>query len=166
MFILNEIQDVSFPVKGNQSFRCGQRVSVEVDMNSSPRKVFFFVDGEQQKNYVVGLPNKIRFFAFIQQAGSSFQITRSERLRQSSARVDADSVAWKWHKNWKQNNIHYDDDDDSEDDDDDKEEKDEDDKEEKDEDDKEEKDEDDSEEKDEEDEDDSEENDDEEDDDD
>ncbi|KAA6333780.1 MAG: hypothetical protein EZS28_053129 [Streblomastix strix] len=63
----------------------------------------FFIDGEQQKNYVTGVPDKIRFFAFVQQAGSSFHITRSERLRQSSARIDADSVAWKWGQNWKKN---------------------------------------------------------------
>ncbi|KAA6371923.1 MAG: hypothetical protein EZS28_032550, partial [Streblomastix strix] len=39
----------------------------------------------------------------VQQAGSSFHITRSERLRQSSARIDADSVAWKWGENWDKN---------------------------------------------------------------
>ncbi|KAA6375979.1 MAG: hypothetical protein EZS28_028496, partial [Streblomastix strix] len=60
-------------------------------MNSVPSKVVFFIDEEQQKNQVIGLQDKIRFFAFVQQAGSSFHITRSERLRQSSARIDADS---------------------------------------------------------------------------
>ncbi|KAA6358999.1 MAG: hypothetical protein EZS28_045473, partial [Streblomastix strix] len=79
----------------------GQRISVEVDLNSSPRKAVFFVDGIQQKNYVTGIPKKIRFFAFVLQSGSSFHITRSERLRQSSAHIDADSVAWKWGKDWK-----------------------------------------------------------------
>ncbi|KAA6378188.1 MAG: hypothetical protein EZS28_026285 [Streblomastix strix] len=128
MFILNEVSDrdqrtirfisngdlqnlikfervhqVSFPAKGNQIFQCGQRLQIEVDLKSVPSKVVFFIDGEQQKNYVTGVPDKIRFFAFAQQAGSSFHITRSERLRQSSARIDADSVAWKWGENWKQN---------------------------------------------------------------
>ncbi|KAA6387271.1 MAG: hypothetical protein EZS28_017204 [Streblomastix strix] len=92
---------VSFTVKGNQIFQCGQRLQIEVDMNSDPSKVVFFINGEQQKNYVIDLPGEIRFFAFVQQAGSSFHITRSERLRLSSARIDADSVAWNCWKNWK-----------------------------------------------------------------
>ncbi|KAA6399803.1 MAG: hypothetical protein EZS28_004669 [Streblomastix strix] len=98
-----KFSQVSFPAKGNQIFRCGQRLQVEVDFKSVPSKVVFFIDGEQQKNYVTGVPDKIRFFAFVQQAGSSFHITRSERLRQSSARIDADSVEWKWGENWKRN---------------------------------------------------------------
>ncbi|KAA6365862.1 MAG: hypothetical protein EZS28_038610, partial [Streblomastix strix] len=98
-----DFRQVSFPVKGNQIFQCGQRLQIEVDFKSVPSKVVFFIDGEQQKNYVTGVPDKIRFFAFVQQKGSSFHITRSERLRQSSARIDADSVAWKWGQNWKRN---------------------------------------------------------------
>ncbi|KAA6385781.1 MAG: hypothetical protein EZS28_018692 [Streblomastix strix] len=128
MFILNEVSDfgehsirfissgelqhliefehfrqVSFPAKGNQIFNCGQRLQIEVDLKLVPSKVVFFINGEQQKNYVTGVPDNIRFFAFVHQAGSAFRITRSERLRQSSARIDADSVAWKWGENWKKN---------------------------------------------------------------
>ncbi|KAA6356103.1 MAG: hypothetical protein EZS28_048370, partial [Streblomastix strix] len=39
----------SSPVTGNSPFQCGQRVSVEVDMNQ--RRAYFFVDGEEQKNF-------------------------------------------------------------------------------------------------------------------
>ncbi|KAA6395943.1 MAG: hypothetical protein EZS28_008526 [Streblomastix strix] len=94
---------VSFPANGNQIFHCGQRLQIEVDFKSVPSKVVFFINGIQQKNYVTGIPVKIRFFAFVQQAGSSFHITRSERLRQSSVRIDADSIAWKWGEYWKRN---------------------------------------------------------------
>ncbi|KAA6387985.1 MAG: hypothetical protein EZS28_016487 [Streblomastix strix] len=103
LFEFKSGRQFSFPAKGNKIFQCGQRVSIEVDMKSVPSKVVFFINGEQQKNYVTGIPDKIRFFAFVQQAGSSFRITRSERLHWSSARFDADSVAWKWGENWKRN---------------------------------------------------------------
>ncbi|KAA6374824.1 MAG: hypothetical protein EZS28_029649 [Streblomastix strix] len=96
-------RQVSCPVEGNQSFDCGQRVSVEIDLKSSPRKAVLFIDGVQQKNYVIGIPKKIRVFAFVQQKGSSFHVTEFERLAYSSARIDTNSVAWKWGKDWKQN---------------------------------------------------------------
>ncbi|KAA6370480.1 MAG: hypothetical protein EZS28_033993 [Streblomastix strix] len=53
---------ISSPATWNQIFQCGQRVSIEVDMNSVPRKAVLFIDGIQQKNYVTGIPDKIRFF--------------------------------------------------------------------------------------------------------
>ncbi|KAA6373892.1 MAG: hypothetical protein EZS28_030581 [Streblomastix strix] len=53
---------VSFPADGNKIFHCGQRLQIEVDFKSVPSKVVFFINGKQQKNYVTGIPDQIRFF--------------------------------------------------------------------------------------------------------
>ncbi|KAA6401638.1 MAG: hypothetical protein EZS28_002831 [Streblomastix strix] len=66
-------------------FTCGQKVSIELDMTSTPRRATFFVDGKVQQNTVTDLPKAIRFFAFIQKAGSSFQITKT-------IAIDLDSI--------------------------------------------------------------------------
>ncbi|KAA6352956.1 MAG: hypothetical protein EZS28_051517, partial [Streblomastix strix] len=85
---------------GNSPFQCGQRVSVEVDMNQ--RRAYFFVDGEEQKNFVFNIPQEIRFYAFIQESNSSFEVTKFEMIEKSSVRGVLGSKGWEWGKKWKQ----------------------------------------------------------------
>ncbi|KAA6354579.1 MAG: hypothetical protein EZS28_049894, partial [Streblomastix strix] len=49
------------------------------------RKAYFFVNGEEQENFVFNIPQKIRFYAFVQQQNSSFEVTKFEMLEKSSA---------------------------------------------------------------------------------
>ncbi|KAA6354001.1 MAG: hypothetical protein EZS28_050472, partial [Streblomastix strix] len=90
----------SQPVKGNSLFQCGQRVSVEVDMNQ--RRAYFFVDGEEQKNFVFNIPQEIRFYAFIFKPNSSFEVTKFEMIEKSSVRGVLGSEGWELGKKWKQ----------------------------------------------------------------
>ncbi|KAA6397296.1 MAG: hypothetical protein EZS28_007177 [Streblomastix strix] len=71
-------------------------------MTSNPRRAIFFVDGFEQKNFVIGIPQKSRFYAFISKESSSFQITKFEKLTQSSFRGVPGSKGWEWGKDWKQ----------------------------------------------------------------
>ncbi|KAA6393530.1 MAG: hypothetical protein EZS28_010943 [Streblomastix strix] len=48
--------------KGNQKYEDGQRVAVEVDMTIVPRKATFFVDDVEQPNFVIGIPEAVRFW--------------------------------------------------------------------------------------------------------
>ncbi|KAA6391891.1 MAG: hypothetical protein EZS28_012585 [Streblomastix strix] len=82
----------------NQPFQCRQRLSVEVDMNQ--RRAYFFVDGKEQKNFIINLPNAVRFYAFISQPGSSFQITRFESLAAPSVSGVPGSMGWEQGKKW------------------------------------------------------------------
>ncbi|KAA6377192.1 MAG: putative NEK protein kinase, partial [Streblomastix strix] len=49
-------------VSGNKSFNKTHKVSAEVDMNSTPRTLRFFVSDDEQVNQIVNIPAAIRFF--------------------------------------------------------------------------------------------------------
>ncbi|KAA6404018.1 MAG: hypothetical protein EZS28_000449 [Streblomastix strix] len=93
---------LSYPVLGNSPFHCEQKVSIEVDMNTTPRTLTFFIDGEEQKNSVISIPKSIRFFACILKQGSSFEISKFQRLTYSKASGVKQSLAWIWGEMWKQ----------------------------------------------------------------
>ncbi|KAA6390461.1 MAG: hypothetical protein EZS28_014009 [Streblomastix strix] len=88
-------------IRGNQDYADGQRVAVEVDMTTVPRKVTFFVDDIEQPNFVIGIPEAIRFWAYITNSSSSFTVTKFERLIQSTAKGVEGSKAFEWGKQWK-----------------------------------------------------------------
>ncbi|KAA6398231.1 MAG: hypothetical protein EZS28_006244 [Streblomastix strix] len=69
-------------------------------MTSNPRRAVFFVDGVEQKNSVVNIPEAIRFFVYVKRLNSSFKITRFERIPVSFARGTQGSKQWKWGKDW------------------------------------------------------------------
>ncbi|KAA6376908.1 MAG: hypothetical protein EZS28_027565 [Streblomastix strix] len=69
-------------------------------MESKPRRAVFFIDGVQQKNSVVNIPNAVRFYVYVSKPNSSFQVTRFERLPVSSARGVPGSRQWYWGTNW------------------------------------------------------------------
>ncbi|KAA6357432.1 MAG: hypothetical protein EZS28_047041, partial [Streblomastix strix] len=64
------------------------------------RRAIFFIEGVEQKNFVIGIPQKIRFYAFISKESSSFQITKFEKLTQSSFRGAPESKGWEWGQWW------------------------------------------------------------------
>ncbi|KAA6383601.1 MAG: hypothetical protein EZS28_020871 [Streblomastix strix] len=73
--------------KGNQKNEDGQRIAVEVDMTTVPRRATFFVDDVEQPNFVIGFPEAIRFWV--------------QRLIQSTAKGVKGSKALEWGKEWK-----------------------------------------------------------------
>ncbi|KAA6382558.1 MAG: hypothetical protein EZS28_021916 [Streblomastix strix] len=67
-----------------------QRVACEVNMNSSPRTAYFFVEGTEQPRCVYNIPNAI--------SNSSFTLTRFERVASLSGKnVD---LGLEWGKDW------------------------------------------------------------------
>ncbi|KAA6381631.1 MAG: hypothetical protein EZS28_022842 [Streblomastix strix] len=96
------IIDDTTPIQGNAQFQCGQRISIEVNMTSNPRRAVFFIDGVEQKNSIANIPEAIRFYVNISKPNSSFQITKFGRLQSSSARGGPGSKSWVWGKDWAQ----------------------------------------------------------------
>ncbi|KAA6360688.1 MAG: hypothetical protein EZS28_043785 [Streblomastix strix] len=74
----------------NQEYSDGQKVEIEVDMTTVPRRVTFFVDDVEQPNYAIGIPSEIRFWV----------LTKFERLIKSSAKGVEGSKALEWGKKW------------------------------------------------------------------
>ncbi|KAA6382980.1 MAG: hypothetical protein EZS28_021494 [Streblomastix strix] len=84
--------------KGNQEYADGQRVAVEVDMTTVPRRATFFVEDVEQPNFVIGIPEAIRFWAYTTDPSSSFIVTKFERLIQSTAKGVEGYKALEWGK--------------------------------------------------------------------
>ncbi|KAA6364082.1 MAG: hypothetical protein EZS28_040391, partial [Streblomastix strix] len=94
------LQHITY-TKENQKYADGQRVAVEVDMTTVPRRATFFVDDIEQPNFVIGIPEAIRFLVYSYDESSSFTITKFERLIQSTAKGIEGSKALEWGKEWK-----------------------------------------------------------------
>ncbi|KAA6373960.1 MAG: hypothetical protein EZS28_030513 [Streblomastix strix] len=66
-------------VIGNSKFDDDRkRITMELDMDSSPRSVTFFVNDKEQNKYIVELPGSVRFFALLNKENSSFQVLKFE----------------------------------------------------------------------------------------
>ncbi|KAA6384748.1 MAG: hypothetical protein EZS28_019727 [Streblomastix strix] len=95
------IDHITKGIDGNQSYKDGQRIAVEVDMTIVPRRATFFVEGVEQSNCVIGIPEAIRFWACIFNSFSSFNVSKFERLIKSSAKGEAGSKGLEYGKEWK-----------------------------------------------------------------
>ncbi|KAK2952237.1 hypothetical protein BLNAU_12796 [Blattamonas nauphoetae] len=60
----------------------GVCVRMEVDLDSTPRKVQFFVNGEAGRRYVSGIPSSVRIGFSVWREGISFRIDNISRLSQ------------------------------------------------------------------------------------
>ncbi|KAA6364459.1 MAG: hypothetical protein EZS28_040014 [Streblomastix strix] len=86
---------------GNQEYADRQRIAVEVDMTTVPRRATFFVDDVEQPNFVIGFPEAIRFWVHTFYKSSFFTVIKFERLIQSTAKGVEGSKALEWGKEWK-----------------------------------------------------------------
>ncbi|KAA6375777.1 MAG: hypothetical protein EZS28_028695 [Streblomastix strix] len=82
-----ELDHITEDIIRNQRYEDGQRVAVEVDMTTVPRRATFFVEYIEQPNFVIGIPEAIRFWF--------------ERLIQQTAKGVEGSKALQWGKEWK-----------------------------------------------------------------
>ncbi|KAA6363331.1 MAG: hypothetical protein EZS28_041142, partial [Streblomastix strix] len=87
-------------IRGNHKYVDRQRVAVEVDMTTVPRRATFFVEDIEQPNFVIGIPEAVRFWGYTFNKSSSFTITKFERLFQSTAKGVKGSQALEWGKRW------------------------------------------------------------------
>ncbi|KAA6393186.1 MAG: hypothetical protein EZS28_011285 [Streblomastix strix] len=99
--ISGRLDHITQDIRGNQGYADGQRVAVEVDMTTVPRRSTFFVDDVEQPNFVIGIPSEIRFWVYTRIPSSSFTVTKFERLIQSTAKAVEGSKALQWGKEWK-----------------------------------------------------------------
>ncbi|KAA6365641.1 MAG: hypothetical protein EZS28_038832, partial [Streblomastix strix] len=96
-----DLDHITYGPEGNRGYEEGQRVAVEVDMTTVPRRATFFVDDIEQPNFVIGFPEAIRFWVYTCNESSSFTVTKFERLIQSTAKGVEGSKALEWGKEWK-----------------------------------------------------------------
>ncbi|KAA6367875.1 MAG: hypothetical protein EZS28_036598, partial [Streblomastix strix] len=88
-------------IGGNSSFDENHRVALELNMDSNPHTLNFFVDDKQQPNYVVNIPNFVRFFAYFYQKSSQFKVLKFERLSAPTSKRIEGCRALEWGKLWR-----------------------------------------------------------------
>ncbi|KAA6384360.1 MAG: hypothetical protein EZS28_020112 [Streblomastix strix] len=96
-----DLSHIGIRTIGNRGYADGQRVAVEVNMTTVPRIATFFVDDIEQPNFVIGIPEAIRFWTSTYNKSSSFTVIKFERLIQSKAKGVKGSKAHKWYKEQK-----------------------------------------------------------------
>ncbi|KAA6389110.1 MAG: hypothetical protein EZS28_015367 [Streblomastix strix] len=88
-------------IAGNASLSKNTRVALELDMDSIPRSLNFFIDDKQQPNYIVNIPNSVRFFAYFYQQQSEFKVLKFERLSAPTSKRIEGCRALEWGKLWR-----------------------------------------------------------------
>ncbi|KAA6370111.1 MAG: hypothetical protein EZS28_034362, partial [Streblomastix strix] len=96
-----ELDHLTQDTTGNHQYSDGQRIAVEVDMTTVPRRATFFMDDVEQPNFVIGIPEAIRFWVYSYDESSSITVTMFEILVQSTAKGVEGSKALQWGKEWK-----------------------------------------------------------------
>ncbi|KAA6395144.1 MAG: hypothetical protein EZS28_009332 [Streblomastix strix] len=80
-------------IEGNAEFDKGNYVALELNMDSNPRTLSFFIDDEEQKNYITDIPESVSFWVFLFEINSSFKVTKFERLCEATALHGAGTIA-------------------------------------------------------------------------
>ncbi|KAA6375260.1 MAG: hypothetical protein EZS28_029213, partial [Streblomastix strix] len=101
IFTNDWIQHFGGWIKGNTEYIAGDRISMELNMVSKPRTLTFFVNDQEQKNYIINIPSAVRIWVFLFLSGESFKLLKFEWLLIPSAKHKTGSRALKWGKKWK-----------------------------------------------------------------
>ncbi|KAA6403641.1 MAG: hypothetical protein EZS28_000837 [Streblomastix strix] len=76
----------------NATFKTDDVVTMELDMEASPRTLTFFVNGKEQPNYVSKVPAAVRFFVHLSAQDQAFKIIKFETLPEPTAKHDVDDA--------------------------------------------------------------------------
>ncbi|KAA6374359.1 MAG: hypothetical protein EZS28_030115 [Streblomastix strix] len=86
--------------KNYKPFKNTDRVTLELNMDSNPRTLSFFVNDEEQKLYVVNVPPAVRFWVFLCGKFESFKIVKFESVSSPVATNGFLSRKCKWGNRW------------------------------------------------------------------
>ncbi|KAA6390669.1 MAG: hypothetical protein EZS28_013803 [Streblomastix strix] len=90
-------------IGGNNRYNDNQKVALEVNMDSTPRTLHFFVEGKEQPLSIINIPSSIRFFISTLHENATFTLTQFKSLSSSSAKGVEGSKKLDWGKesDWK-----------------------------------------------------------------
>ncbi|KAA6356002.1 MAG: hypothetical protein EZS28_048471, partial [Streblomastix strix] len=96
------IRHIGIYFKGNSEFSTdGSRIGMELNMDSKPHSLTFFINDEEQPNFIINIPNAVRIWCHTLQKSASFKFTKFEFLSTPTARHGEGSRAWEYGKQWK-----------------------------------------------------------------
>ncbi|KAA6365549.1 MAG: hypothetical protein EZS28_038924 [Streblomastix strix] len=95
------IEHIGHDIEGNSDFDDGCRIGMELNMESNPRSLTFFIDDKEQPNFFINIPKAVRIYCYIYSKGDSFKINKFEFLSTPTARNGEGSQAWEYGKEWR-----------------------------------------------------------------
>ncbi|KAA6373751.1 MAG: hypothetical protein EZS28_030721 [Streblomastix strix] len=100
---IGDIRHIGDYIEGNSCFRNdGYRIQMELNMDSNPRTLTFFVNDEEQKNFIINIPKAVRIWCCVYEKGASFKIPKFEFLSKPTAKHGFfSSKKWEYGKEWK-----------------------------------------------------------------
>ncbi|KAA6392741.1 MAG: hypothetical protein EZS28_011737 [Streblomastix strix] len=91
-----------FGVKGNAEFdNDGDRVAMELNMDSNPRALTFYVNDVEQPIFVTNIPEAVRFYVFLMEEDQSFKVLKFEALSAPIAVHGTGSRSLDYESEWK-----------------------------------------------------------------
>ncbi|KAA6398343.1 MAG: putative Serine/threonine-protein kinase Nek3 [Streblomastix strix] len=78
-------------IGGNSKYKSGDRIAMELNMDSNPKSLTFFINDVEQPNYITNIPATSNIY----QRKSSFKIVCFDLLTSSTAKHEG-SRAWGW----------------------------------------------------------------------
>ncbi|KAA6397889.1 MAG: hypothetical protein EZS28_006584 [Streblomastix strix] len=99
-YCIGWIGHIGDSIEGNAAFKTGDRVALELNMDSIPRTLTFFKNDEEQPLFVSGIPAAVR--AHLQMKGDSFQVLKFESLPNPLAKHGEGSRSLKFGNEWKE----------------------------------------------------------------
>ncbi|KAA6367545.1 MAG: hypothetical protein EZS28_036928 [Streblomastix strix] len=96
---LGYIEHIGDHIEGNAGFEnAGDRVTLEMNMDSSPRTLTFFKNDVEQPNYVTNIPAAVR--ASLPSLDNAFKVLKFEALPAPTAKHAAGSRSWEYGTEW------------------------------------------------------------------
>ncbi|KAA6389626.1 MAG: hypothetical protein EZS28_014847 [Streblomastix strix] len=100
-----EISHWGDKIGGNTPFdKPGERIALEVNMDSDPKTLTFYINDEEQPYYVTDLPLSVRFMANIKKKDDAFRVNKFEQLLTPTRKGVKGSRSYKWGKVWQSYN--------------------------------------------------------------
>ncbi|KAA6365909.1 MAG: hypothetical protein EZS28_038564 [Streblomastix strix] len=81
---------------GNQQIKDGDLVSIQVNMDATPRTAHLFINGQQQPVFISGLPESVQFWFFLNHKDDSVAILSLKKLSISSVAKIPNEKEVKW----------------------------------------------------------------------
>ncbi|KAA6377649.1 MAG: hypothetical protein EZS28_026824 [Streblomastix strix] len=82
--------------QGNQQMKDGDLVSIEVNMDATPRTAHLFINGQQQPFFVSGLPESVQFWFFLNDTIGSVTVLSLKKLTAPSITKIPNEKEVKW----------------------------------------------------------------------
>ncbi|KAA6369432.1 MAG: hypothetical protein EZS28_035041 [Streblomastix strix] len=98
-FFTGEIQQNGM-VKNQEYSNAGDRITLELNMDTEPKSLTFFINNVEQKFFVVKIPDSVRLWVHFNGIGS-FKILNFERVAAPLAKHEG-SVALIWGDDWEE----------------------------------------------------------------